>query len=75
VLITHDVVESFAIADQVYMVGQGKLLAQGRPDDLSNSADPYIRQFLNGEPDGPIAFHYPETAAFTQWLQQQGEKP
>lgn len=75
VLITHDVAESFAIADLVYMVGQGKLLAQGRPDDLTNSADPYIRQFLNGEPDGPIAFHYPETPAFTQWLQQQGEKP
>lgn len=75
VLITHDVAESFAIADQVYMVGQGKLLAQGRPDDLSNSADPYIRQFLNGEPDGPIAFHYPETPAFTAWLQRQGGKP
>lgn len=75
VLITHDVAESFAIADQVYMVGQGKLLAQGRPDDLSSSADPYIRQFLNGEPDGPIAFHYPETPAFTAWLQRQGGKP
>ncbi|CAM5486368.1 ABC transporter ATP-binding protein [Eoetvoesiella caeni] len=75
VLITHDVAESFAIADQVYMVGQGKLLAHGRPDDLSSSADPYIRQFLNGEPDGPIAFHYPETPAFTAWLQRQGGKP
>lgn len=71
VLITHDVAESFAIADQVYMVGQGRLLASGTPAHLSESSDPYIRQFLDGQPDGPIAFHYPETPAFKQWLDQQ----
>lgn len=75
VLITHDVAESFAIADRVYMVGQGKMLAQGTPEELSNSTQPYVRQFLNGEPDGPIAFHYPETPAFTEWLRRQGEQP
>ena len=72
ILITHDVIESFAIADQVYMVGQGKLLASGTPETLSQSEDPYIRQFLKGQPDGPIAFNYPETPAFTQWLKQRG---
>ncbi|HUH88403.1 MAG TPA: ABC transporter ATP-binding protein [Pusillimonas sp.] len=71
VLITHDVAESFAIADQVYMVGQGRLLASGAPAELAKSTDPYIRQFLNGQPDGPIAFHYPETPAFKQWLDKQ----
>ena len=75
VLITHDVMESFAIADQVYMVGQGKLLASGAPTELAESADPYIRQFLDGEPDGPIAFHYPETPAFKQWLGKQRGRP
>lgn len=70
ILITHDVAESFMIADQVYMVGQGKLIASGAPNDLSASQDAYVRQFLNGEPDGPIAFHYPATPAFTQWLEQ-----
>ncbi len=70
VLITHDVAESFLIADQVYMVGQGKLIAQGTPQDLSSSQDEYVRQFLNGEPDGPIAFHYPTSPAFTKWLEQ-----
>src|SRR5690606_38133269 len=40
VLITHDVKESFAIADQVYMVGQGKLIAEGTPAELSASTDP-----------------------------------
>src|SRR5690606_35958741 len=47
ILITHDVAESFAIADQVYMVGQGKLIASGTPQALSGSQDPYVRQFLN----------------------------
>lgn len=68
VLITHDVAESFAIADHVYMVGQGKLIASGSPDALSASSDPYVRQFLDAKPDGPIAFTYPETARFKQWL-------
>lgn len=71
VLITHDVKESFAIADQVYMVGQGKMIAAGSPATLSASHDPFVRQFLDGEPDGPIGFHYPVTPAFSQWLEQR----
>jgi len=75
VLITHDVQESFAIADQVYLVGQGKLAAAGTPETLSASDDPYVQQFLKGEPDGPVAFQYPETPAFQKWLsQQQGRR-
>ena len=72
VLITHDVQESFAIADQVYLVGQGKLVASGTPETLSASRDPYVRQFLDGAADGPVAFHYPETQAFGRWLDKQG---
>ncbi|HLU80149.1 MAG TPA: ABC transporter ATP-binding protein [Burkholderiaceae bacterium] len=76
VLITHDVKESFAIADQVYMVGQGKMIAAGSPATLSASHDPFVRQFLDGEPDGPIGFHYPVTPAFSQWLEQRkGRRP
>ncbi|OXR50189.1 ABC transporter ATP-binding protein [Pusillimonas sp. T2] len=72
ILITHDVADSFAIADQVYIVGQGKLLANGTPQQMEQSTDPYIVQFLKGQPDGPIAFHYPETPAFKHWLDKQG---
>ncbi len=76
VLITHDVADSFAIADQVYMVGQGKLIAQGAPAELAASPDPYVRQFLDGQPDGPIAFHYPVTPAYTKWLEHRaGRRP
>jgi len=71
VLITHDVAESFAIADQVYLVGQGKLAASGAPQELKVSQDPYVRQFLDGAPDGPVAFNYPDTPAFEAWLAQQ----
>ena len=75
VLITHDVPESFAIADKVYIVGQGKLLSHGTPDELRNSDDPYISQFLDGTPDGPIAFHYPRTPAFERWLHKNQPRP
>src|SRR5690606_24970845 len=68
VLITHDVQESFAIADQVCIVGQGKMLASGTPADMSSSDNAYIQQFIQGNPDGPIAFHYPSTPAFDAWL-------
>ncbi|AVJ25801.1 MAG: ABC transporter ATP-binding protein [Achromobacter sp.] len=71
VLITHDVQESFAIADQVYLVGRGQLAAAGTPQMLAASPDPYVQQFLKGQPDGPVAFQYPETPAFQKWLSQQ----
>lgn len=72
VLITHDIAESFAIADAVYIVGQGALKAHGSPDSLRHSTDPYVRQFLDGAPDGPVAFDYPTTPAYTRWLERQG---
>ena len=72
ILITHDVADSFAIADHIYIVGQGKLLAHGTPQEMRESTDPYIEQFLTGEPDGPIAFNYPETPAFKNWLNKKG---
>ncbi len=68
VLITHDVHESFAIVDQVYMVGGGRLIASGSPQDLLDSQDPLVQQFINGKPDGPIAFNYPESETFKNWL-------
>jgi len=68
VVITHDIAESFAIADHVYLVGQGELKAHGTPATLGASADPYVQQFLHGNADGPVAFDYPTTPAFEDWL-------
>jgi phospholipid/cholesterol/gamma-HCH transport system ATP-binding protein len=71
VLITHDVQESFAIADTVYLLGRGSLVATGTPAELNASPDPFVQQFLKGEPDGPVAFHYPETPEYKAWLARQ----
>jgi phospholipid/cholesterol/gamma-HCH transport system ATP-binding protein len=59
ILVTHDVPESFAIADYVYFLANGGVHAQGTPDELRASADPVVRQFIDGAPDGPFKFHYP----------------
>ncbi|MDH4400487.1 MAG: ABC transporter ATP-binding protein [Burkholderiaceae bacterium] len=72
VVITHDIAESFAIADHVYLVGQGELKAHGTPATLGASTDPYVQQFLHGHADGPVAFDYPVTPAFEAWLARTG---
>ncbi len=59
ILVTHDVQESFAICDYVYLLGVGKMLGEGTPAQLRASVDPEVRQFLDGERDGPVRFHYP----------------
>lgn len=71
VVITHDITESFVIADHVYLVGQGVIKAHGTPDTLGNSTDPYVQQFLKGAPDGPVPFDYPASPKFEAWLKQQ----
>lgn len=73
IIITHDVPESFKIADYVYIVGQGKMITQGTPAELQEAADEYVQQFLHGLPDGPIAFHYPTTPAFEAWLEKNSK--
>ena len=59
-LVSHDVPQCMAISDHVVLfANQGRIVAQGTPDELMNSNDPEVRQFVRGEPDGPINFHYP----------------
>lgn len=65
VLVTHDVAESLAIADYVYFIASGKVAAEGTPEALGRSTDPFVRQFVDGAPDGPVPFHYPAPAFAT----------
>ena len=58
-LVTHDVEETFEIADYVYFIANGRIGAEGTPAELSRSTDPFVRQFLDAAPDGPVPFHYP----------------
>lgn len=59
VMVTHDVMESLQIVDYVYFVSNGRIVAQGSPDEIRASEDPFVHQFIHAEPDGPVPFHYP----------------
>ena len=59
-VVSHDVPECMAISDHVVLLAtQGRIVAQGTPAELMASTDPETRQFVRGEPDGPVKFHYP----------------
>ena len=59
-VISHDVPECMAISDWVVLMATGgRIVAQGTPAELMASTDPEVRQFVRGEPDGPVKFHYP----------------
>lgn len=59
-VVSHDVQECFSIADYAYLLSSGgKVVSHGTPDTLRDSDDPEVRQFIRGEPDGPVRFHYP----------------
>ncbi len=59
VVVTHDVQESLKIVDYVYFVSDGVIEARGTPAELKASVLPYVHQFVHGEADGPVPFHYP----------------
>jgi phospholipid/cholesterol/gamma-HCH transport system ATP-binding protein len=59
IIVSHDVQECFAICDYAYLMSAGKVVVHGRPEELNASEVPEVRQFIRGEPDGPVRFHYP----------------
>lgn len=59
IVVSHDLAETASIADYIYLVGDTKVLGQGTPDELMNSDDPRVSQFMKGVPDGPVPFHFP----------------
>ncbi len=59
IVVSHDVDETFQIADHVVILANGRVAAQGTPAELRQTADPLIHQFVNGLSDGPVHFHYP----------------
>ena len=59
IVVTHDVSEAMGIADHLYLISAGKVVEQGTPTQLEASSSEWVHQFLHGEPDGPVPFHYP----------------
>ncbi|HJU08043.1 MAG TPA: ABC transporter ATP-binding protein [Rhodanobacteraceae bacterium] len=59
ILVAHELAAARRVADHVYLIANGKLVAQGAPDELVRQDSPWTRQFFGGEADGPVPFHYP----------------
>ncbi len=59
IVVSHDLDETFHIADQVIVLANGKIAAQGTPEEVRHSEDPLVKQFVNALPDGPVRFHHP----------------
>ena len=59
IVVSHDLAETASIADYIYVVGDGQVLGQGTPQELMAADNPRIRQFMKGDPDGPVPFHFP----------------
>jgi phospholipid/cholesterol/gamma-HCH transport system ATP-binding protein len=74
IVVTHDIQESLKIVDYVYFMADGKVVAEGTPEDIRNSREPFVHQFIWGEPDGPVNFHYP-ARPYGEELMEQPSRP
>jgi len=68
IVVSHDLAETASIADYLYVVGDGQVLGQGTPAELMASDNPRIRQFMKGQPDGPVPFHFSAPALADDFL-------
>lgn len=59
IIVSHDVQETASIADYIYVIADGKIIGQGTPNEILNSDEPQVRQFIHGSSEGPVKFHYP----------------
>lgn len=59
IVVSHDIEEASSIADTIYLLSGGKVVAHGSSKELHESGSEWAQQFLKGLPDGPVPFHYP----------------
>jgi len=74
IIVTHDVQESLKIVDYVYFVSAGKVVAEGTPEEIKASRAEYVHQFVWGEADGPVPFHYPATQPYGEEIMTEAAK-
>ncbi|MFL1464707.1 ATP-binding cassette domain-containing protein [Marinobacter sp. HN1S83] len=67
VLVSHDVPESLSICHYACIIADGQVIGEGTPDELRQHPSEQVQQFLQGQPDGPVPFHYPAADAATDW--------
>jgi len=59
IIVSHDVKDTAAIADYIYIISHGKIVGHGSPEEIENSKSEWVQQFMHGKADGPVHFHYP----------------
>jgi phospholipid/cholesterol/gamma-HCH transport system ATP-binding protein len=62
IVVSYDAQEALKVIDYVYFIADGVVAAQGTTEEVKTSSDPFVRQFINALPDGPVPFHYPADA-------------
>jgi phospholipid/cholesterol/gamma-HCH transport system ATP-binding protein len=68
IMVTHDIQESLQIVDYIYFVSQGQIVAEGTPDEIRASDDPFVYQFVHAKPEGPVHFDYPAPTVQQEFL-------
>ena len=74
IVVSHDVQEIASVADQVFLLSGGKVVAQGTPADLKRNPSEIVKQFVGGLSDGPVPFHFPAPDYFGELL-ARGDAP
>ncbi|MCW5590316.1 MAG: ABC transporter ATP-binding protein [Legionellales bacterium] len=59
ILVSHDVQETLSIADHIFIISNGRLIASGTPEEITKSREASVQQFIQGDADGVVPFHYP----------------
>lgn len=68
IIVSHDVAETASIADYIYVIAKGKIIAEGETQAIMNNESLLVKQFMHGLPDGEIPFHYPTDKAYLEDL-------
>jgi phospholipid/cholesterol/gamma-HCH transport system ATP-binding protein len=67
-IISHDIQETLSIADYIFIMADGKMIGQGTAEQIKQSSSKEVQQFINGNPDGPVPFHYPAVDLLEQLM-------
>ena len=70
IVVSHDVPETASIADYIYVISGGKVVGEGTPEELGRTRSEWVRQFMEGEADGPVPFHYPARDFYDDLIQR-----
>jgi phospholipid/cholesterol/gamma-HCH transport system ATP-binding protein len=71
IIVSHDIKETMSIADYIYLLADGKVIASGSPEELHANESAQVQQFMEGLPDGPVPFHFPAKDIMQELYEQE----